>query len=149
MVEPDPDVAGDDPLRRGDVAAQVAVEGAEPEAVVGELGELVGDEPVEPQRVLRQRQALERAMGGVEDRGRRRLVDLAALDPDEAVLDVVDPADAVGAAERVEPLDQGDRLEPLAVEGDRDPALEGDRDLDRVGRARPRRPSTRRRRPAA
>ena len=58
---------------------------------------------------LRQRQALERAVGGVQDRRRRRLVDLAALDADEAVLDVVDPADAVRAAERVQPLDQLDR----------------------------------------
>ena len=35
--------------------------------------------------------------------------------------------DAVGAAERVEPLDELDRVQPLAVDRDRDPALELDR----------------------
>ena len=71
-------------------------------------------------------------MRGVQDRRGRRLVDLAALDPDEAVLDVVDAADAVGAAQVVEALDELDRRQPLAVEGDRDAALEGDDDLDRA-----------------
>ena len=56
--------------------------------------------PVEAERVARQRQPLERAVRRVQDRRRRRLVDLAALDADQAVLDVVDAADAVGAAER-------------------------------------------------
>ena len=139
----------DDPLGRRDVAAQVAVEGAEPQPVVGQLGQLVRDEPVEPERVLRERQPLERAVRRVEDRRRRRLVDLAALDPDEAVLDVVDPADAVVAAEVVQPVDELDRGEPLAVDRDRDAALELDRDLDRRRRRRRPRPSTRRRRPAA
>ena len=80
-------------------------------------------------------------MGRVQDRRGRRLVDLAALDADEAVLDVVDPADAVGAAQRVQPVHQLDGAEPLAVERDRDAALERDDDLDRVrrlaGRDRP------------
>jgi hypothetical protein len=44
-----------------------------------------------------------------QDRGRGRLVDLAALDPDQAVLDVVDAPDAVGAAQRVQPVDELDR----------------------------------------
>jgi hypothetical protein len=72
VVEAHPDVARDDPLGRGGVAAQVAMEGAEPEAVVRQLGDLVGDDPVEAQRVLGQRQALERAVGPVEDRRRGR-----------------------------------------------------------------------------
>ena len=92
---------------------------------------------VEPERVARQRQPLERAVRGVQDGRRGRLVDLAALDADEAVLDVVDAADAMRAAERVQALDELDGREALAVERDRDAALEGDRDLDRgrrVGR---------------
>ena len=64
-------------------------------------------------------------MGAVQDGGGGRFVDLAALDPDEAILDVVDPADAVGAAQAMQPLDQLDRRQPIAVERDRDPALEG------------------------
>ena len=92
---------------------------AEPEAVVGVLRELVADEPVEAQLLLAQRQALERGVRGVQDHGRRRLVDLAALDADEAILDVVDATDAVLAAERVEALDELDRRDRLAVERDR------------------------------
>ena len=88
-------------------------------------------------------------MRGVQDRGGRRLVDLAALDPDQPVLDVIDPADAMGGAQLVDAIDQGDRQQPLAVDGDRDAALELDRDLDRVGRVGRARRSTRRRRRAA
>ena len=73
-------------------------------------------------------------MGRVQDHRRGRLVDLAALDADEAVLDVVDPADAVRAAQVVQPLDQLDRAQPLAVDRDRDAALEAEDDLDRRGR---------------
>ena len=73
-------------------------------------------------------------MGGVQDDGRGRLVDLAALDADQPVLDVVDPADAVRAAQVVQPLDQRHGAQRLAVDRDRDAALEADDDLDRVGR---------------
>ena len=65
-------------------------------------------------------------MRGVQDRRGRRLVDLAALDADQPILDVVDPPDAVRAAERMDPLDELDRAQPLAVERDRDPAFEVD-----------------------
>ncbi len=96
--------------------------------------ELVGDEPVEPQRVLGEGQPFQRAVGGMEDRRGRRLVDLAALDADEPVLDVVDAADAVRAAQRVQPVDELHGLQALPVERDRDAALERDDDLDRGGR---------------
>src|SRR5688500_19719491 len=104
MVQSDPDLARHDPLRRRDVAAQVAVKGAEPQAVIRELRELVRYDPVEPQRVLRQGQALERPMRRVENRRGRRLVDLAALDADETVLDVVDPTDPMRTTKLVQPL---------------------------------------------
>ena len=70
----------------------------------------------------------------VQDRRGGRLVDLAALDADEAVLDVVDAPDAVRPTELVQPIDELDRGQPLPVERDRDPALEVDRQLDRIGR---------------
>ena len=131
MIQPDPDLAADHPLGRGHVAAQVAVERREPQPVVGQLGELVGHGPVEPERVLGQGQALERTVRLVQDRRGRRLVDLTALDPDQAVLDVVDPSDAVRATQRVEPVHQLHGVQPLAVDRDRDPALELDHELDR------------------
>ena len=43
-------------------------------------------------------------MGGVEDRHAGRFVHAAALHADEAVLDHVDPADAVAAADLVQLL---------------------------------------------
>ena len=76
-------------------------------------------------------------MGGVQDRRRRRLVDLAALDADEAVLDVVDAPDAVRAAELVEPT------RPARPAASRSPSIATGMppsnsidDLDRVGRVR-------------
>ena len=65
---------------------------------------------------------------------RRRLVDLAALDPDRAVLDHVDPPDPVGARLPVQLGDQLGERERLAVERDRQPGLEADHDLDRLRR---------------
>ena len=62
----------------------------------------------------------------VQDDGRRRLVDLARLDADEAVLDVVDPADAVRAGDPVQLLDQLRAVELLAVQGDGPTVVEGD-----------------------
>ena len=70
-------------------------------------------------------------MGLVQHDGGRGLVDLARLDPDQPVLDVVDPAHAVLAGELVELVDQRDAVELAAVEGDRLAAVE--RDLDFLG----------------
>ena len=70
-------------------------------------------------------------MGAMDHDGRGGLVDLTALDPDQAVLDVVDAADAVGAGKFVQLLDEGYRVKPVAVQGDRDAAFEADDDLDR------------------
>jgi hypothetical protein len=69
----------------------------------------------------------------MQDGRRRRLVDLAALDPDEAILDVVDPPDPMSPAEDVQAFDQLHGTEPLAVERHRHATLERDHDLHRVG----------------
>ena len=85
-----------------------------------------------------------------DDRG-RRLVDLAALDPDCTVLDHVEPPDPVAAGERVQPRDQLRERQLLTVERDGNAGLEADRHLDRLGRragvARERVRLLRRRRP--
>ena len=73
-------------------------------------------------------------MGGQEDRGGRHLVDVAHLQPDDPVLDVVDDPDAVAAADLGGALDQLDEPEPLAVERDRHA-----RARTRPSRPRPRR----------
>jgi hypothetical protein len=53
--------------------------------------------------------------------------------PDQAILDVVDPTDAVRAARVVDALDQLDRRESLAIERYRDPTPRSRRCLDGDG----------------
>ena len=65
-------------------------------------------------------------MGGQQDRGGGRLVDVAHLQTDDAILDVVDDADAVASADLGDPLEQLHEPQALAVEGDRHAALEAD-----------------------
>ena len=72
-------------------------------------------------------------MGDMQHGRRGRLVDLAALDADQPILDVVHPTDTMGAGQGMQPLDELDRSQPDAVERDRDATLELDDDLDRVG----------------
>ena len=133
VIEANPDLTRDHPLRARDIPAKVTVQGAEPQAVVGELGQLIRHAAVEAKGVLAERQGLQPAVRGLEDGGGRRLVDLAALDPDQAVLDVVDPPDPVGSGERVEALHERDRLQSLAVQADGDAALEANHDVHRGG----------------
>ena len=92
--------AGDVLLGLLDEGVERGAQRREPEPVVHEARPLVGDDALESRDVARERQALERVVRGVQgDRG-RRLVDLARLDADQAVLDVVDAADAVRARGR-------------------------------------------------
>ena len=105
-----------------------------PEAVVDHLGHL-GREPVaEVHQVAVHGQLLDQAMGRVEDRHAGRLVDPAALHPHEAVLHHVDAPDAVAAADLVEPADDLEGPERLAVDAHRHAGLETDRHVfDLVG----------------
>ena len=68
-----------------------------------------------------------------DERG-RRLVDLAALDSDHAVLDHVDPPDPVRTGALIQLGDEVDEAELLAVERDREAAGEADHELGRLGR---------------
>src|SRR5262249_56761258 len=83
-----------------------------------------------------ERDALDAAMGGVQDGAARRLIDAAALHADEAVLDQIEPADAVGLAEFVEPRQQRRRRQLLAVDRHGIAALELDLDIGRLVRRR-------------
>src|SRR5581483_10387888 len=80
----------------------------EPEAVVGELGVLLGEPRLEEDELL------ERALRAVEHRRRRLLVDLAHLDADEPVLHGHEAPDAVRAGALVQALEERDRRELLA-----------------------------------
>src|SRR5262252_6055111 len=71
------------------------------------------DEPLE--RLALESEGLQGAVGRMEDGAARRLVDAAGLHAHVAVLDEVDPPNAVLASEPVQGLQQGHGPEPLSV----------------------------------
>ena len=82
----------------------------------------------------REDEVLERAVRLDQDQRGRRLVDLAALDADGAVLDHVDPADAVRACALVQVGDEVDEAELDAVERDREALGKADEHFRWLGR---------------
>jgi hypothetical protein len=80
-------------------------------------------------------QALDPAVCRLQDRAARRLVDAARFHADKAVLDEIEPADPVPAADLVQPRQQRRRGQRLAIHRDRVAVLEGNLDiLRRIGR---------------
>ncbi len=75
---------------------------------------------------------LDRPMRREKYRATGRLVDSPRLHADKAVLDQIEPADAVGAGELVEAGEQRRGREALAVDRDRIAALEVDLDVGRL-----------------
>src|SRR5262249_15953478 len=75
---------------------------------------------------------LDTSMRPIEDGAARSLVQAGRLDADEAVLDQIKPADAVGAAKVIERSEQLRRRERPAVERGRIATLEADRDDGRL-----------------
>src|SRR5580693_1481904 len=92
---------------------------AEPEAIVDQVGIGLAYQCLEAERFLGKRQELDFTMGLMEQQGGRGLIDLARLDPDQAVLDMVDPAHAVLAGKLAELVDQGDAVELAFADRDR------------------------------
>src|SRR6266481_8482626 len=113
-MESQADLAAHETLRAAHVGREVLMMRGEPEAVVHEVRVLLRQLRFEAQRLLRQHHVLERAVRGVEDDRSWCLVDLARLDPHEAVLDLIDAADTVLPTELVQALDELDALELLA-----------------------------------
>src|SRR5215475_4775319 len=73
-------------------------------------------------------EALDPAMRSLQDRPAGRLVDTPRFHADEAVLDEIEPADAVPAAGFVQALEQRGGREMFAIYRDRIAAFEGDFD---------------------
>ena len=118
LEEADADDSRDVTLRGADESHEVLVQGGKPEAVVDHIGDLAGHELLEAHLVLGERHLLQLGVGRVEHHGGRTLVDLAGLDPNQAVLDVVDPTDTVRARHVVQAADQPLAVQHLAVERD-------------------------------
>ena len=71
----------------------------------------------------------------VQDRAARSLINAAALHADQTVLDDVEDADAVLAAELVQLLDEGNGVQLLAVHSGRNALLEVDGNIGRLIRS--------------
>jgi len=82
------------------------------------------------QRLAVQGDRLQRPMRRVEDGAPRGLVDAPRLHSHVAVLHQVHPADAVLAAQSVDPLEERHRPQPVAVHRHRVAPLEVDLDVD-------------------
>ena len=109
-----------------DEDVEAALESRVPEALVDEVRPLGLDAALVAVDVALEGEVLELLVR--RDQGDRggRLVDLAALDADQPVLDDVDAADAVLAGEHVELLDGLQRRHRDAVDRRRDALGEGD-----------------------
>ena len=93
------------------VGVEVVAQRLPPEAGVDEVGPLAVELGLELVLVDRADEPLELLVGGQEDRRGGDLVDVAHLQADDAVLDVVDDADAVARADRGDAFDQLDEPE--------------------------------------
>ncbi len=103
--------------------------GGVPEAVIDELGVARHQLVLEMRRAAVEGDAFDAAMRRVQDGAAGRLVDAARLHADEAVLDEVEAADAVLAAELVELRQERRRRQRRTVDGDGVAALELDLDI--------------------
>src|SRR5688500_2904765 len=110
-----PYLTGDPALLPGHEVTQRTRQLAEPEAVVRQCREPVGDLALECQQLARQGELLEGGVRVMQHHRTGSLVDLAALDADKPILDVVDAPDAVRACQLVELLDELDAAHPTAV----------------------------------
>ena len=119
LVELEAHVALDMLLALVDQRLQHLALGREPEAVVDQLGVARHQLVLEMAGAAVERDRFDGPVRGEQDRAARRLVHAARLHADEAVLDQIDAADAVVAAELVEPGEQRGGRHRLAVEAHR------------------------------
>src|ERR1700730_14559865 len=115
LVEPQPDPALDLFLTLVDQRLQHLALGRKPEAVVDNLGIARHQFVLQMHRAAVKAEALDAAMRQLQDRAARRLVDAARLHADKAVLDQIEPADAMLAADLVQPGQECSRRQLLSV----------------------------------
>ena len=90
--------------RLGDERVERPLQRREPQPVVDQLAPALLDAALEAGQVALDGDVLELLVRGDQRDRARRLVDLAALDADQPVLDQVEPADALRAGPRVQLL---------------------------------------------
>src|SRR5471030_605488 len=102
LVELEPHRARDIFLTLVDQRLQHLALRRKPEAEIDQLGIFRHQLVLEMARAAIERDRLDAAMRGMQDRAARRLIDAATLHADEAVLHQVEAADAVGLAQLIE-----------------------------------------------
>src|SRR5829696_3230809 len=127
-IELDRDLTGDVAVDGIHERVQVLAQRLLPEPRIAEVGPFAVEIPLEVVLMDRADELLELAVAAEYDRGGGNLVDVADLEPDHAILDLIDDADPVAAAQLPRPLQQLDQTEALAVQGDRTPGLEAEPD---------------------
>src|SRR5262245_55579088 len=101
-----------------DEAREIIVQSAEPQSIVDQIGVFLRDQGLEALLLLAETQRFQLAVRIVQDECPGGLVQLARLDADQAVLDVVDAAYAMLAADVVEFLDERHAVHLDAIERD-------------------------------
>src|SRR5690606_8195797 len=110
--------AGHARLRRAEQRLDVAAHRIEMLALVDQIAIDLRELILDARLRRAERQLLELAVRGQQDLGGRRLERDAALRADDRVAEMDPAADRIAAAERLEPLDQRDRVERRAVDRD-------------------------------
>src|SRR5207302_11348596 len=100
----------------------------EPEAVVDQLGIARHQLVLQMRGAAVEGQALDRAMGGLQDGSARRLVDAPRPHADKPVLDEIEPAYTMPPADLVQTLEQRRGREIFTIDSDGITVLEGDFD---------------------
>src|SRR5207248_2845257 len=116
LIEFQPDAALDLLLALIDRRLQHLALGREPEPVVDQLGIARHQLVLEMHRAAVEAEALDAAMRRQQDRAARRLVNAARFHTDKAVLDEIEAADAMLAAELIEASQHGRRRQPFAID---------------------------------
>ena len=114
------------------------MERRKPQPVVDQIGILLRHQRLKSSRILRERNVLQHLMRLMEDRSRRRLVDLPGLYSDQTILQMIHPPDAVPTGDLVELQDEFYTIHLDAVQRHREAPLELDLDPLRLVRGVPR-----------
>ena len=116
FVQTNSNRAGHEPLVLFDEAHQVLVERTKPQPVVNDVADSLCDERLEPHGLPAERQVLKFAVSRMQNDGRRSFVDLTALDANQSVLNVINPANAVFSTNFVELFDKRNAVHRFSVE---------------------------------
>ena len=126
LVQPHPHLAGNIPLRAGDIGVQIPPVRREPEAVVHQVGVFLRYPFLETRLLAGQRHRLQRPVRRVQRYGGRRFVHFPRLDAHQPVLHMVNAPDAVAPGQPVQMRNQVHAGHPFAVQGHRDALLKAD-----------------------